>query len=737
MIDAVHPEETRIVITDGDRVREFDYESTVKKQLKGNIYLAKITRVEPSLQAAFVDYGGDKHGFLPFSEIHPDYFQLPVEAKKELLASLNASYDEPFEEEVDEAFDVEDDEVLDQDKEFYDEGEEEVSEQLISEEEASDGHNENVVDGEISSEEIVRSESQDDENLELDQSSELAESVGQEDIDTVKENENGYGQAIEIAEGSDSEDDEEVGNPSASTKRNRKKRSASSRQRSVHKQYKINEVIKRGQLVQVQVIKEERGNKGASLTSYVSLAGRYCVFMPRSNGQGGVSRRITNYDDRKRLKEYLSDIGVNNNQGSVIVRTAGADKSKEEIQRDYEYLKKLWDDIREMTLASTAPSFIHTEGDIIRRFIKDYFNNTIDEIIIEGENAYRAARGFVKMIMPSSVKKVRRHRYKTPIFTKYGVENQIMQLYKNTAHMPSGGYIVINPTEALISIDVNSGKSTSGKDVEETALHSNIEAAKEIARQLRLRDLSGLVVIDFIDMISPKNRRLVEKTLKEEFKTDRAKVQIGRISLFGLLEMSRQRLRSNFWEANTVQCSHCKGMGVIRAPESTSVMILRAVEQAIYRGGYKEINVYAQSDVIVYILNYKRDELSSLESRHEARLFLHPDPSTEGDSFRIDKSKNVSSKAKELMPAVNMVSSYDGEEESFEIVDDTDEPVSRHQNNKRKRVSNRRDGSKNRRKRGGYDKKVGANDSSNYKKNQQANDGGPSLLKGLWKSIIG
>ncbi|MCH2038666.1 MAG: Rne/Rng family ribonuclease, partial [Rickettsiales bacterium] len=571
MIDAVHPEETRIVITDGDRVREFDYESTVKKQLKGNVYLAKITRVEPSLQAAFVDYGGDKHGFLPFSEIHPDYFQLPVEAKKELLASLNASFDDSFDEAVVDDFD--DENSVDQDEEFFaesdaideaDEGDEvesneassgieddsEASSEVAEAEEASaeDAVAEQAIDTEDKQKEAVDAPQSADASF--DQSETNQEAADQNEAEAeVGSTENDEG--TEQAQASDAADESnQVNEENASEgavenapaqRRRKPKKDVAARQRSIHKQYRINEVIKRGQLVQVQVIKEERGNKGASLTSYVSLAGRYCVFMPRSNGQGGVSRRITNYDDRRRLKEYLTDIGVNNNQGSVIVRTAGADKNKEEIQRDYEYLKKLWDDIREMTLASTAPSFIHTEGDIIRRFIKDYFNNSIDEIVIEGENAYRAARGFVKMIMPSSVKKVRRHRYKTPIFTKFGIENQIMQLYKNVAHMPSGGYIVINPTEALISIDVNSGKSTSGKDVEETALHSNIEAAKEIARQLRLRDLSGLVVIDFIDMISPKNRRMVEKTLKEEFKTDRAKVQIGRISLFGLLEMSRQR----------------------------------------------------------------------------------------------------------------------------------------------------------------------------------------------------
>ena len=748
LMDAIHPEETRIVITDNEQVIEFDYESTVKKQIKGNVYLAKITRVEPSLQAAFVDYGGDKHGFLPFSEIHPDYFQLPLEAKRELLASLSASASRSNDSDIEDEFDDIEGDI-----------EDEVSEDIIAEDavdidindsEKEDAQEETNSTIEISnSEESVEEEESDTADNVIDISDSLNKAdKAEEDEENTLENVENSDVAVEnedeseelSAESQSGNEDilEENTENIAETSSTPQRKVKPLKQRSVHKMYKINEVIKRGQLIQVQVIKEERGNKGASLTSYISLAGRYCVFMPKSNSQGGVSRRITNYEDRKRLKSYLAKLDVDGT-GSVIVRTAGASRNQEEIERDYEYLKKLWNNIREMTLASTAPSFIHTEGDIIRRFIKDHFDNKIDEMIIDGENAYREARSFVKMIMPSSVKKVRRHRYKTPIFTKYGVENQIMQLYKNVAHMPSGGYIVINPTEALISIDVNSGKSTSGKDVEETALYSNIEAAKEIARQLRLRDLSGLVVIDFIDMINPKNRRMVEKTLKEEFKTDRAKVQIGRISLFGLLEMSRQRLRSNFWETNTLQCPHCKGMGVIRAPEATSVMILRAIEQSIYRGGYKEVNVYTNSDVIVYILNYKRSEIHAIENRHDIKLLMHPDPNIEGDAFRIEKSKNHSSTIKENMPAVNMLSSYDDDEDGNSYDSGSDDyensnKRNKNYNNKRKRVKRQSNKNRNKdRKYGNNSTKVGANDSNAANNSENK---GTSLLRGLWNSII-
>lgn len=672
LIDAVHPEETRVVITHEDRVREFDYESTVKKQIKGNVYLAKITRVEPSLQAAFVDYGGEKHGFLPFSEIHPDYFQLPTEVKKELLQSLEAEISE-------------DDELGD------------VEEDLLEEE-------------------------SDDINLEADGS---ADSDSEEEQPVVDASELDEAEE-EVQEPADFEEEEESAEQAESVKTTEKKSKRVQKQRSVHKQYRINEVIKRGQLIQVQVIKEERGNKGASLTSYISLAGRYCVFMPKSNGQGGVSRRITSFEDRKKLKSYLKEFDLDK-QGSIIVRTAGASKSKEEIEADYNYLKGLWANIREMTLASTAPAFIHTEGDIIRRFIKDHLDNSIEEVVVEGEMAYNTVKSFVKLLMPRSVKKIRRHRHKTPVFTKYNVENQIMQLYKNIAQMPSGGYIVINPTEALISIDVNSGRSTGGKDVEETALHSNIEAAKEIARQLRLRDLSGLVVIDFIDMLSPKNRRQVERTLKDEFRSDRARIQIGRISLFGLLEMSRQRLRSNFWEANTITCSHCKGMGVVRAPESTAVMLLRAVEQAVYQGDYKLATVYAQSDVIIYILNYKRQELTALEERHGVQVFLHSDPTIEGDNFRVERSKKPNQAVKEMQPAVNMMSSVNEEEE-----DTQEEDEKNYRRKQLKRKSNNR-GRSNRNRSRKHEKKVGANDS---KKQEASESKGPSLLKGLWSRIM-
>lgn len=561
LVDAVHPEETRVVIQRNEKIEEFDYETSLKRQLKGNIYLAKVTRVEPSLQAAFVDYGGEKHGFLPFSEIHPDYYQIPVSDRERLVEQIHAE------------------------------------------------------------------SSHDDEDV----------------------------------ESSDSEDDEYSFQADDEFQQ--------SGQSSLYRKYKIQEVIKRNQLIQVQVIKEERGNKGASLTSYISLAGRYCVLMPFHTRQGGVSRRIADAEDRKRLRDIIREVASDAGMG-FIVRTAGAGQSKAAIKRDYQYLKHLWDSIREATVSSTAPAFIHTEGDIVKRFLRDYYNDSISEILIEGDDAYKHVREFIKITSPKEVSKVKRYRSKTPLFVKFNAEEQISRLYDSVANLESGGYLVLNPTEALVSIDVNSGKSTSQRNVEQTALQTNLEAAEEIARQLRLRDLSGLIVIDFIDMMDGRNRRAVERALRDALRYDRARIQVGRISSFGLMEMSRQRLRSSLMEANTIACPGCKGLGTVRAPGSIAIVLLRAIGQAVHKGGYKEISVHATSDVVNYMLNYKRDDIVVLEGRYGVRIFMHSDEILAADDFRIERRRQLSAGIAEPEPVLQNLS-VEFDEEDGEAANDS------------------------------------------------------------------
>ncbi|MEM7617450.1 MAG: Rne/Rng family ribonuclease, partial [Pseudomonadota bacterium] len=660
LVDAAHPEETRIVTLEDNKIIEFDYEASSKKQIKGNVYLAKVTRVEPSLQAAFVDYGEDKHGFLPFSEIHPDYFQLPLDVKRKLLDSLRLSNKEN-----DEDFDGNNQDDIDASK-LNDENLGDVDSKL-------DADSDNNI--------------KDDESIEQDQlpkdySNPIDSSeIDNEDSESYSEYDNPLDgdQKAAINVDDANEEEEYIEKLEVINMLN------------VHKSYRINEVIKRGQLIQVQVIKEERGNKGASLTSYISLAGRYCVYIPRSSGQGGISRRITNIEDRRRLKSYIKSFEIDD-QASIIIRTAGLNKTKEELLQDYTYLKTLWNNIREKTLSATAPAYIHTEGDIITRFVKDFLNSSVSEILVDGDKAYKITKTFVQLLMPHFVKKVKKYRFKIPIFTKYGVEDKILQLYNSTSYMPSGGYIVINPTEAMISIDVNSGRATSGKNVEDTALSTNIEAAQEIAIQLKLRDLSGLVVIDFIDMYSIKNRKIVERSLRDSFKSDKAKIQIGRISNFGLLEMSRQRLKSNFWESNTIQCDHCNGMGVVRSPESNSVLILRAIEQYLRSHHHKKLNIYSSMKVMSYLLNNKRQEIQAIEDNHNVNLFFHFDPNIEGDNFKIFKAKNTDFSVQDKLPAVNLLDAYipDDEDENNIIEEDITIKAEDHKNSKNGKGNNNR-----------------------------------------------
>ena len=564
LIDAVYSGETRVVIYDHNNIQDFDYENSHKKQLKGNIYLAKVTRVEPSLQAAFIEYGGNRHGFLPFSEIHPNYFNSSTEQANSgnSIADKIAAI------------------VLPEVNEEETPAPEVVTAVEINPEEPSE-------------QPIILSEQESEE-------------------DVIPEDEEGL---LE-------------------------------HHQTIHSKYKIQDVIKKGQVILIQIIKEERGNKGAACTSYISLAGRYCVFMPNSDKQGGVSRRIVNPGDRKHLKDIISTLGLQEGV-SIILRTAGAGKNLNDIRRDYYYLARLWNAIREHTLKSKVNTFIHAESDLLKRTIRDLYSSEISEILIQGPEAFKSARDFMKKILPLHAHKVREYKSKIPIFTKFDIEKQISSLYVPTATLPSGGYIVINPTEALIAIDVNSGKSTNERNIEETATKTNIEAAIEVARQLRLRDLSGLIVIDFIDMVESNNRKLVERTLRDAFQSDRAKVQLGNISAFGLLELSRQRLQSSFMEANTIICPACAGKGHIKSFDSNALVILRTIETEIYQGDCDTIDVYAHPDIIEFLLNHKREELIRLENLHKCKIIFHRETTVYYDGFALEKTEkdNSSNKA--------------------------------------------------------------------------------------------
>ena len=563
LVDAIHPEETRIVVTAGNRLEEFDFESATRRQLRGNIYLAKVTRVEPSLQAAFVEYGGNRHGFLAFSEIHPDYYQIPVADR----------------------------------------------EALLRDEEHGDDHGDDA-DDTIS----------------------LPTGVTEPDAEADPQ-EPGDAEHIEQAP-ADSEPVESIGGGDALEEVPERRRSSQQRRH----QYKIQEVIKRRQVMLVQVVKEERGNKGAALTTYLSLAGRYSVLMPNTARGGGISRKITNAADRKRLKEITADLEVPQGMG-VILRTAGASRTKAEVKRDFEYLMRLWESVRTLTLESSAPCLVYEEGSLIKRTIRDLYNKDIDEVLVAGDNAYREAKDFMKMIMPSHAKNVRPYAEEQPLFSKYSVEAQLDQMFSPTVTLPSGGYIVINPTEALVSIDVNSGRSTKEHNIEDTALQTNLEAAEEVARQLRLRDLAGLIVIDFIDMMENRSNRAVERKLKDCLKDDRARIQVGRISHFGLMEMSRQRIRFGVVESSTHKCPICDGTGLVRSTESLALMIMRHIEDHVLRKQGQSINVRVPVEVALYILNFKRETLSQLEVRNNLSITITADGKMTGHQFAIEKGE--------------------------------------------------------------------------------------------------
>jgi ribonuclease E len=615
LIDASHAEETRVVVLDGNRLEDFDVETANRKQIKGNIYLAKVIRVEPSLQAAFVEYGGNRHGFLAFGEIHPDYYQIPVADRKKLLAMQ-------AEEEEDE---------------------ENNAEAGITAEPQS----ETAQPLEIKPIEIVAAAPPDEAGAGLEDAA--VDAAPGTDGDTVDEapepapeSAAGEGGAPESREADANEPEavaelpppESLGGDGDDAAEARERR----RRQRFLRNYKIQDVIHRRQIMLIQVVKEERGNKGAALTTYLSLAGRFSVLMPNSPSGGGVSRKITSVADRRRLKEAMAELDVPEGMG-LIVRTAGANRPKPEIKRDCEYLLRLWDDIRERTMESTAPALIYEEASLIKRTIRDVYTRDVEDILVDGEEGWRAARDFMRMLMPGHAKKVQLWTEGQPLFAKFQVEAQLDAMLNPVVQLRSGGYIVINQTEALVAIDVNSGRSTRERSIEDTALRTNLEAAEEAAKQLRMRDLAGLIVIDFIDMESRKNNAAVERRMKDALRNDRARIQLGNISHFGLMELSRQRLRPSLAEASLVACPHCAGMGHIRSPESAALHILRAIEDEGAKFRSAEISVVLPPEIAFYLFNHKRERLSAIEARYAMRVLFAPDAAMTGTNFRIDKIK--------------------------------------------------------------------------------------------------
>ncbi|MBU6474472.1 MAG: Rne/Rng family ribonuclease, partial [Alphaproteobacteria bacterium] len=611
LIDATHPEETRVAVVSGNKLEEYDFETVVRKQLKSNIYLVKVSRVEPSLQACFVDFGGNRHGFLPFPEIHPDYYRIPIADREALIAEERAlaAAQAAREDAEDEAELAASGESLDDDETAHEDlaGEDTEEEQETV---AAEMESEVVIDDAESAGE--------DESAEESAAEEVEESAETALDDEAAEDDAGHEHEHDGEERAAAKDVDVdiVGGDVVETPVYRS---------SIKRRYKIQEVIKRNQIMLIQISKEERGNKGAAVTTYISLPGRYCVLMPNSPRGGGVSRKVSNAKDRQRLKKILQELNVPEGM-SVILRTAGVARSTAEIKRDLDYLLRLWDQIRECTLKSSAPALIYEEGNLIKRSIRDLYKRDIDEVYVAGEEAYNGAREFMDLLMPSHVDRVHLYNDETmPLFFRYQVESQIDAIHNPTVHLKSGGYIVINPTEALVSIDVNSGRATKGRHIEETALKTNLEAAEEIARQLRLRDQGGLVVIDFIDMEENRNNRALERKMRECMQNDRARIQIGRISAFGLMELSRQRLHPSLVETNFEVCKHCAGTGLVRTIETTGVIVLRAIEEEGLRGRASELKVRVPTEVALYIFNNKRDHLAAIEKRYNMHIRLEGD----------------------------------------------------------------------------------------------------------------
>lgn len=698
LIDARHSEETRVAIVKGSQVEDLDYESASRRQLKGNVYLAKVTRVEPSLQAAFVDYGGNRHGFLAFSEIHPDYYQLPAEDRAAILAEEIAGEKAALKSELEDSPKKKSSRSGEKSSDKDDDSSDQPDKK--DENDAGDKASENEDDTASTTSDEGDSDSSDADAVdELDPTTAIAEIDDDDDVED--------------------EDDEDL----------RKAARHRRRLRELKRRYKIQEVIKRRQILLVQVVKEERGNKGAALTTYVSLAGRYCVLMPNSTHSGGISRKISSQTDRRRLKNVISSLDMNRDMG-LIIRTAGMKRTKVDIKRDYEYLSRLWNGVRELTMKSVAPSLIYEEGDLIRRTIRDLYNRDIDEIMVEGKAGYEAARDYMNMLMPSHTKKVKHYKDHIPLFHRYQVEGQIEAMYQPVVTLKSGGYLVINPTEALISVDVNSGRSTKEQNIEETAVKTNLEAAEEVARQLRLRDMAGLVVIDFIDMESNANNRAVERRIKESLKADRARIQVGRISSFGLLEMSRQRLRPNLIEASMEPCPHCQGAGVVRSVESAAIMVIRSLEEEGIRGRSALLRVNLHPEVAIYLLNQKRNVLATLEMRHKLVIEVNLDHSKGPSDMEIEREAKLPEGREVPAPVVTMDGFSADLEEEAEESDSSDAevkiqeptskaPASDDEDDKPKRKRRRR----RRRRRSGYD------DDADEANNQSEDDAKPSDAK--------
>ena len=709
LIDATHPEETRVVVVRGNRIEDFDFESSARKQLKGNIYLAKVTRVEPSLQAAFVDYGGNRHGFLAFSEIHPDYYQIPIADRQALLAAeeedarrgdeeYEAQEDaraargngggnggggrgrgrskassrggrrdsvasEPVDGEVEQISTLEagqeheehhshDDHSHDDhghhDHEHHDHGHEDQDHHHDDELHAHDDDSHEVHDRAPQADEpfhagtgdqpetiqVSGEENSDDgvETVDQDPEAQIVESVGAEDAM------------------------EELPQP----------------RRTHRRHYKIQEVIKRRQVILVQVVKEERGNKGAALTTYLSLAGRYCVLMPNSGRGGGVSRKITDSSDRRRLKEVAREVEVPEGMG-LIVRTAGAQRTKTEIKRDFDYLLRLWESVRDLTLSSSAPSLVYEEGSLIKRAIRDLYSKDVEEVLVEGDDGLREAKDFMKMLMPSHARNVKPWKETRPLFTRHQVESQLDGLFSPTVTLPSGGYMVMNQTEALVAIDINSGKSTREHNIEDTAYKTNLEACDEIARQLRLRDLAGLIVIDFIDMEEKRNNRNVERRIKDALKNDRARIQVGRISHFGLLEMSRQRLRQGMLEGSTKVCPHCEGRGIIRSVSSCALSVLRQIEDQLTGRRAENLTVHCHREIATYILNEKREHLLQIEGAYGISIFIVPSDSVKAAEAIIERGAERAVPVRRIAAPAKVTIADEDEAEEAQVEDESDD----------------------------------------------------------------
>ena len=660
LIDAAHAEETRVVVVDGNRVEEFDFESETRRQLAGNIYLAKVTRVEPSLQAAFVDYGGNRHGFLAFSEIHPDYYQIPI-ADREALMEEERAYAEALREQEENA------QAEKKRSRVKTRSKDTKSADFIEKQDINEGDAGQLLENDVPG-------SEDDQNgsagkLEKDDSENTLET--NPDLEADPDNKPAAEESTDIDQDDSSEDSlDEI--ESVSEADDPLDLVIASKPRP--RRYKIQEVIKVRQILLVQVVKEERGNKGAALTTYLSLAGRYCVLMPNTARGGGISRKITNAVDRKKLKEIAGGIEVPSGAG-LIVRTAGAKRTKTEIKRDYEYLQRLWEQIRELTLKSIAPTKIYEEGDLVKRSIRDLYNRDIDEVLVEGEAGYKIAKDFMRMIMPSHSKNVKHYNDPLPLFSRYQVETYLTSMFNPVVQLKSGGYLVIGVTEALVAIDVNSGRATKEGSIEDTALKTNLEAAEEVSRQLRLRDLAGLIVIDFIDMEDRRNNSAVERKLKDKLKTDRARIQVGRISGFGLLEMSRQRLRPGMIEATTQNCPHCHGTGLIRSEENLALSIIRQIEDEGVRGRSREVVVNCPVSVANFIVNQKRDHIANIEARFSLFVRINADTALVSPEYSIEKLKTSSRPPSEKQVSSELSSAISASD--LEMLDENDsEPSS-------------------------------------------------------------